>query len=67
MYIYNNFFNKNKYFSDKAAKKDAEEEGRSSTVSLKIKKKASGISSESVKIQRASKWYGLLIFLPSIF
>ncbi|XP_049654292.1 outer dynein arm-docking complex subunit 2 isoform X1 [Accipiter gentilis] len=46
---------RNKYFSDKAAKKDAEEEGRSSTVSLKIKKKASGISSESVKIQRASK------------
>ncbi|XP_010284657.1 PREDICTED: armadillo repeat-containing protein 4 [Phaethon lepturus] len=44
------------YFSDKAAKKDAEEEeGRSSTVSLKIKKKASGISSESVKIQPASK------------
>ncbi|KFP95310.1 Armadillo repeat-containing protein 4 [Haliaeetus albicilla] len=42
--------------SDKAAKKDTEEEGRSSTVSLKIKKKASGISSESVKI-RASKWF----------
>ncbi|XP_059674975.1 outer dynein arm-docking complex subunit 2 isoform X2 [Gavia stellata] len=41
--------------SDKAAKKDAEEEGRSSAVSLKIKKKASGISSESVKIQPASK------------
>ncbi|NXV98376.1 ARMC4 protein, partial [Calonectris borealis] len=67
MYIYNNFFlNKNKYFSDKAAKKDTEEEGRSSTVSLKIKKKASGISSESVKIQPASKWYGLFTFLPSI-
>ncbi|KAF1428544.1 Armadillo repeat-containing protein 4, partial [Spheniscus magellanicus] len=44
--------------NDKAAKKDTEEEGRSSTVSLKIKKKASGISSESVKIQPASKWYG---------
>ncbi|KFQ67210.1 Armadillo repeat-containing protein 4 [Phaethon lepturus] len=44
--------------NDKAAKKDAEEEeGRSSTVSLKIKKKASGISSESVKIQPASKWF----------
>ncbi|NWY58602.1 ARMC4 protein, partial [Chionis minor] len=54
-------------FIDKAAKKDTEEEGRSSTVSLKIKKKASGISSASVKIQPASKWYGLLIFLPSIF
>ncbi|KAF1546527.1 Armadillo repeat-containing protein 4, partial [Eudyptes schlegeli] len=60
MYIYLIFFffNKNKYFSDKAAKKDTKEEGRSSTVSLKIKKKASGISSESVKIQPASKWYG---------
>ncbi|XP_074754065.1 outer dynein arm-docking complex subunit 2 [Athene noctua] len=41
--------------SDKAAKKDTEKEGRSSTVSLKIKKKASGISSASVKIQPASK------------
>ncbi|KFM04777.1 Armadillo repeat-containing protein 4 [Aptenodytes forsteri] len=51
------FFNKTKYFSDKAAKKDTEEEGRSSTVSLKIKKKASGISSESVKIGPASKWF----------
>ncbi|KFW70659.1 Armadillo repeat-containing protein 4 [Pygoscelis adeliae] len=59
MYIYLKyfFFNKNKYFSDKAAKKDTEEEGRSSTVSLKTKKKASGISSESVKIQPASKWF----------
>ncbi|KAF1672026.1 Armadillo repeat-containing protein 4, partial [Pygoscelis papua] len=68
MYIYLKyfFFYKNKYFSDKAAKKDTEEEGRSSTVSLKIKKKASGISSESVKIQPASKWYGLLFF-SSIF
>ncbi|NWQ87927.1 ARMC4 protein, partial [Burhinus bistriatus] len=54
-------------FIDKTAKKDTGEEGRSSTVSLKIKKKASGISSESVKIQQTSKWYGLLIFLPSIF
>ncbi|NXV12093.1 ARMC4 protein, partial [Cepphus grylle] len=53
-------------FIDKAAKKDAEEE-RSSTVSRKMKKKTSGISSESVKIQPASKWYELLIFLPSIF
>ncbi|XP_029866543.1 outer dynein arm-docking complex subunit 2 isoform X2 [Aquila chrysaetos chrysaetos] len=44
-----------RYFSDKATKKDTEEEGRNSAVSLKIKKKASGISSESVKIQRASK------------
>ncbi|KAF1443810.1 Armadillo repeat-containing protein 4, partial [Spheniscus demersus] len=61
------FFNKNKYFSDKAAKKDTEEEGRSSTVSLKIKKKASGISSESVKIQPASKWYGLLFFFLQFF
>ncbi|NXY67685.1 ARMC4 protein, partial [Glareola pratincola] len=52
---------------DKAAKKDGEEEERSSTVSRKIKKKASGISSESVKIQTASKWYGLLIFLSSVF
>ncbi|NXH75803.1 ARMC4 protein, partial [Hydrobates tethys] len=57
-WFYNNFFlNKNKYFSDKATEKDTEEEGRSSTVSLKIKKKASGISSESVKIQPASKWF----------
>ncbi|XP_063180654.1 outer dynein arm-docking complex subunit 2 [Chroicocephalus ridibundus] len=46
---------RNKYFSDKAEKKHAEEEERSSTVSRKIKKKASGISSESVKIQPASK------------
>uniref|UniRef100_A0A8C4UUC4 Armadillo repeat containing 4 n=1 Tax=Falco tinnunculus TaxID=100819 RepID=A0A8C4UUC4_FALTI len=44
-----------KYFSDKATKKDIEEEGRSSTVSLKTKKKASGISSGSVKIQPASR------------
>ncbi|KAM9303711.1 outer dynein arm-docking complex subunit 2 [Morus bassanus] len=41
--------------SDKAAKKDTEDEGRSSTVSLKIRKKASGISSASLKIQPASK------------
>ncbi|KAM6101097.1 outer dynein arm-docking complex subunit 2 [Theristicus caerulescens] len=41
--------------SDKATKTDTEEEGRSSTVSLKIKKKASVISSESVKVQPASK------------
>ncbi|CAM9231987.1 unnamed protein product [Bubo scandiacus] len=41
--------------NDKAAKKDTEKEGRSSTVSLKTKKKASGISSASVKIQPASK------------
>ncbi|KGL88045.1 Armadillo repeat-containing protein 4 [Charadrius vociferus] len=55
MYIYNNFFlNKPKYFSDKAAKKDTEE-GRSSTVSLKTKKKTRRISSESVKIQPPSK------------
>ncbi|KFR01402.1 Armadillo repeat-containing protein 4 [Nipponia nippon] len=54
-------------FIDKATKKDTEEEGRSSTVSLKMKKKASGISSEPVKVQPASKWYGLLIFLPSSF
>ncbi|KFV94141.1 Armadillo repeat-containing protein 4, partial [Eurypyga helias] len=40
-----------------ATKKDTEQEGSSSTVSLKIKKKSSGISSESVKIQRASKWF----------
>ncbi|KFQ16565.1 Armadillo repeat-containing protein 4, partial [Leptosomus discolor] len=40
---------------DKATKRDTEE-GRSSTVSLKIKKKASGISSGSVKIQPSSKW-----------
>ncbi|KAM6375234.1 LOW QUALITY PROTEIN: outer dynein arm-docking complex subunit 2 [Alca torda] len=40
--------------SHRAAKKDAEEE-RSTSVSRKIKKKASGISSESVKIQPASK------------
>ncbi|NXE11330.1 ARMC4 protein, partial [Lophotis ruficrista] len=42
----------------KAAKKDTEEERRSSTVSLKIKKKTRGVSSESVKIRPASKWYG---------
>ncbi|XP_028940633.1 armadillo repeat-containing protein 4, partial [Antrostomus carolinensis] len=46
---------RSKSFSDKATKKDAEEEERSSTVSLKIKKKANGISSESVRIQQASK------------
>nr|XP_009943470.1 PREDICTED: armadillo repeat-containing protein 4 [Opisthocomus hoazin] len=43
------------YFSDKATKKDAEEEGGSNSMSLKIKKKAHGIGSESVKIQPASK------------
>ncbi|KAM6314818.1 outer dynein arm-docking complex subunit 2 [Aegotheles albertisi] len=41
--------------SDKATKKATGEEGRISTVSVKIKKKASVISSESVKIQPASK------------
>ncbi|XP_061852973.1 outer dynein arm-docking complex subunit 2 [Colius striatus] len=40
-----------KYSSEKAAKKDTEEERRSSTVSRKIKKKDSGISSVSVKSQ----------------
>ncbi|NXE80267.1 ARMC4 protein, partial [Cochlearius cochlearius] len=51
------FLNKNKYFSDKAAQKDTEEKEGSGTVSLKIKKKAGGISSESVKVQPTSKWY----------
>ncbi|NWI39449.1 ARMC4 protein, partial [Picathartes gymnocephalus] len=39
------------------AKKDSEEEGKSSTVPLTTKKKASG-KSKTVKIQETSKWYG---------
>ncbi|NWW47914.1 ARMC4 protein, partial [Pedionomus torquatus] len=54
-------------FIDNAAKKDTEEEGRSNTVSRKIKKKAIGVSSESAKTQQSSKWYGSVIFLPLIF
>ncbi|NWS14456.1 ARMC4 protein, partial [Pachyramphus minor] len=57
------FFNKPKS-SDKASKKDTEEEGRGSTVSLKMKKK-SGANSKSAKIHQAPGRYGLLIFLPS--
>ncbi|XP_030363327.1 armadillo repeat-containing protein 4 isoform X2 [Strigops habroptila] len=45
-----------KHITAKAARKDAEEDRRrSSTVSPKIKKKGNGISSESAKIQPASK------------
>ncbi|NWI60490.1 ARMC4 protein, partial [Calyptomena viridis] len=51
------FLNKPKSH-DKASKKDTKEEGRSSAVSVKMKKKASGISSKSVKSQQASKRYG---------
>ncbi|XP_053916589.1 outer dynein arm-docking complex subunit 2 isoform X2 [Cuculus canorus] len=46
---------RSKYFSDKAAKKDIEEEGRSSAESPELTKRDSGISSESVKMQPASK------------
>ncbi|KFV53673.1 Armadillo repeat-containing protein 4, partial [Tyto alba] len=42
---------------DKATKKATEEEGRGSTMSLKIKKASSVISSASVKIQPPSKWF----------
>nr|XP_009677914.1 PREDICTED: armadillo repeat-containing protein 4 isoform X3 [Struthio camelus australis] len=44
-----------KYFSDKATKKDTEEERRRGIVSQKIKKKTTTISPESAKIQPASK------------
>ncbi|XP_069715550.1 outer dynein arm-docking complex subunit 2 [Phaenicophaeus curvirostris] len=44
-----------RYFSDKAAKKDIEEEGRSGAECLKTKKTGSGISSELVKMQTALK------------
>lgn len=60
------FLNKPKSSSEKASKKDSEEEGKSSTVPLTTKKTSSG-KSKTVKIQQTSKWYGLLIFLPSIF
>ncbi|NWW02482.1 ARMC4 protein, partial [Oreocharis arfaki] len=51
--------------NEKASKKDSEE-GKSSTVPLTAKKTASG-KSKTVQIQQTSKWYGLLIFLSSIF
>ncbi|KFP89919.1 Armadillo repeat-containing protein 4, partial [Apaloderma vittatum] len=54
-------------FLDKAAKEDTKEERRVDNVYLKSKKKASCISSEPVKTQPDSKWYGLLTFLPLRF
>lgn len=58
-------FNKPTSSSDKPPKKDSEE-GKSSTGPPNTKKKASG-KSKMVKIQETSKWYGSLIFPPSIF
>ncbi|NXD25842.1 ARMC4 protein, partial [Spelaeornis formosus] len=49
--------NKPKSSSDTAPKRDSEEKGKSSTVPLTTKKKASG-KSKTVKIQETSKWYG---------
>lgn len=66
MFMYVVFFNKKKPLSDKATKKGTEvEEGRSSTVTPKTKKKVS--CTKSVRMQPASKRYGLLTFLPYFF